>query len=258
MRYSYIPVFAALLGAVAAGTTGSASSTPHDSYSSSIGVLGCKVNTDRIAYWPMSPDCNDICVKVSHGGRSVNLLRVDQSGGAYDISYDAWNYLVTGESAADKPTAGGGINMEYENVDASNCKDLIHTKGSKLPLSAANSMNFLASCLKKSDSWVAQNYLLYNILDPICTVGVDEVCDLDWPKANQAACPHTLGVPAKLENDPVYNLQYPSGKKVLAGSVPAAGGSAIADDPNVAGAVASPMLLVSLAVVFSVSLLSSS
>jgi hypothetical protein len=31
-------------------------------YSSSAGVLGCKVNTDRIAYWPMAVDCHNICV----------------------------------------------------------------------------------------------------------------------------------------------------------------------------------------------------
>lgn len=48
-----------------------------------------KVNTNRVAYWPMSVGCDNLCVKVSNGDRSVNLLRVDQSGGAYDISYDA-------------------------------------------------------------------------------------------------------------------------------------------------------------------------
>ena len=67
--------------------------TPHDSYSSSIGVLGCKIDTDRVAYWPMMPDCQNICVKVTNGPHSVNLLRIDQSGGAYDISYDAYSVL---------------------------------------------------------------------------------------------------------------------------------------------------------------------
>jgi hypothetical protein len=60
--------------------------TPHDKYSSSVGVLGCKINTNRVAYWPGSVDCNNICVKLSYNGRSVNLLRIDQSGGAYDVS----------------------------------------------------------------------------------------------------------------------------------------------------------------------------
>lgn len=216
MRYSYIPVFAALLGAVAAGTTGSASSTPHDSYSSSIGVLGCKVNTDRIAYWPMSPDCNDICVKVSHGGRSVNLLRVDQSGGAYDISYDAWNYLYTGKSATDAPAAGGGIPIDYEFVDASQCADLIHTSGKAIPLSAANSMNFLSSCLAQPDSYVAKHHMLYNICDSLCSLGNDETCTLDLSVSNQPSCPHMLGIQTVLTSVPVYNIKYPSGQKVLA------------------------------------------
>ena len=26
--------------------------TPHEQYSSSIGALGCKLNTNRVAYWP--------------------------------------------------------------------------------------------------------------------------------------------------------------------------------------------------------------
>ncbi|KAH0006683.1 hypothetical protein KCU78_g12180, partial [Aureobasidium melanogenum] len=33
---------------------GTISATPHVEYSSSIGVLGCKINTNRVAYWPMS------------------------------------------------------------------------------------------------------------------------------------------------------------------------------------------------------------
>ena len=190
--------------------------TPHDSYSSSVGVLGCKINTNRVAYWPMSIDCTNICVSLSYGGRSVYLLRIDQSGGAYDVSYDAWNYLITGESATSNPTAGGAIEMEYADVDASMCADLIHTKGHKLPLSAANSMNFLASCLSQSDSWVANNHVLYNIMDSVCSWGYDEVCKLDLSISNQAKCQHTLGDPVPLTNDPVYNIQYPSGKSVLA------------------------------------------
>lgn len=61
--------------------SGSISVTPHVSYSSSIGVLGCKINTNRVAYWPSFPSCNNMCVKVSSNGRSVNLLKIDQSGG---------------------------------------------------------------------------------------------------------------------------------------------------------------------------------
>lgn len=209
--------------ALAAGTRtfaapagGSVGVTPHDQYSSSVGVLGCHVDTNRIAYWPGSVDCNNICVKLSYGGRSVNLLRIDQSGGAHDVSYDAWNYLYTGYSAKDKPTAGGAITMTYTDQPAGNCANLIHTPGSKLPLSAANSMNFLSSCLAQPGSWVADNYLLYNILNPVCTYGYDETCTLDWPAQNQATCPHQLGANAALTSAPVYNIKYPTGESVRA------------------------------------------
>lgn len=194
--------------------------TPHDSYSSSIGVLGCKVNTNRVAYWPDSVDCNNICVSLQYQDRQVYLLRVDQSQGAHDVSYDAWNYLYTGYSATDKPFAGGPVEMTAQNVDASKCASLLKTKGHKLPLSAANSMNFLSSCLEQENSWVADNYVLYNILDSICTLGQNQVCTLDWPNANQPSCPGTLGVPDALKSQPVWNIQYPSGEKVLAGAPP--------------------------------------
>lgn len=192
--------------------------TPHDSYSSSIGVLGCKIDTDRVAYWPSAVDCNNICVSLSYEGRSVKLLRVDQSQGAHDVSYDAWNYLYTGHSATDDPTAGGAVEMQFKNLKASECRDLIHTDGQKLPLSAPNSMNFLSSCLSEDDSWVGDNYVLFNIADSICSLGYDEECDLDWPDANQASCPHALGDTSPLKNAPVYNILYPSGDKVLASS----------------------------------------
>ncbi|KAI0525547.1 hypothetical protein F5B22DRAFT_633638 [Xylaria bambusicola] len=207
-------------------SSGAVWATPHDSYSSSVGVLGCKVNTDRIAYWPGSVDCNNICVSLKYDGRSVKLLRIDSSEGAHDVSYDAWNYLITGYSATKKPTAGGAVAMEFEYLEPSACADLIHTKGHKLPLSASNSINFLASCLGEPDSWVAKNYVLYNIQDAICSWGHDEKCDLDWPNANQPTCSHTLGDPVALTTDPVYNIRYPSGEKVLAssGQVVAGGG----------------------------------
>ncbi|KAK3938712.1 hypothetical protein QBC46DRAFT_389630 [Diplogelasinospora grovesii] len=208
-----------ILALAAAGTSATGVwTTPHDSYSSSVGVLGCKINTDRVAYWPGSVDCNNICVKLSYQGRSVHLLRVDQSGGAYDISYDAWNYLQTGKSAAADPISGGTVAMEYEEVDASECADLIHTPGSKLPLSASNSINFLVSCLAQPSSWVAKNYVLYNICDPICSVGFDEECTLDLATSNQPTCAHTLGLTSPLTSAPVYNIQYQTGDIVVAGS----------------------------------------
>jgi hypothetical protein len=220
-----------LLGALfaaAARASETVWATPHDSFSSSVGVLGCKINTDRVAYWPMSVDCTNICVQLSYGSRSVYLLRIDQSGGAYDVSYDAWNYLITGYPATSKPTAGGATAMQYTNVDPSKCESYISTSGHKLPLSAANSMDFLASCLAQTSSWVAKNYVLYNILDSLCSWGYDETCTVDLTISNQPQCRHTLGNPVTLSGNPVYNIEYPSGKKVLAttgqtGAVPSFG-----------------------------------
>ncbi|PSR82893.1 hypothetical protein BD289DRAFT_370659 [Coniella lustricola] len=201
----------------------SISATPHAQYSSSIGVLGCKINTNRVAYWPMAVDCNSLCVKLSYGDRSVHLLRIDQSGGAYDVSYDAWNYLQTGKSATEDPIAGGGVAMTYENASMSDCSSLIKTGGGGLPLSAPNSMDFLFSCLDVDESaddqttWVGKKHALFNIDDSLCSLGYDEKCTLDWESgANQPTCPHTLGLQTELTSDPVYDIEYPTGQKVLA------------------------------------------
>lgn len=143
------------------------------------------------------------------------------------MSYDAWNYLLTGEGAGQTPTTGGATEMTYQNVEPSNCASLINTPGSKLPLSAPNSMDFVASCLQQSSSWVANNYLMYNIADPICSLGYDETCTLDLNVSNQPSCPHTLGLDTALTTNPVYNIQYRTGDKVLASTnqVVAAAGS---------------------------------
>ncbi|EGU79506.1 hypothetical protein FOXB_09982 [Fusarium oxysporum f. sp. conglutinans Fo5176] len=162
--------------------------TPHAEYSSSVGVLGCKVDTNRIAYWPLDVGCDGICVKVSNEGRSLHLLRIDKSGGF-------------GASAIDGPQVGGGIQMSYEIVDTSECRHLLHP--GKLPLSAANSMNYVSSCISQPTSWVAQNYQLYNINDPVCKYGVDEKCSLDL----------TISNPLQMESR-VKNIAYGTGEIV--------------------------------------------
>ncbi|KAK0741478.1 hypothetical protein B0T18DRAFT_374911 [Schizothecium vesticola] len=229
MISTLLPALALASGAAAKGIW----VTPHDSYSSSIGVLGCKINTDRVAYWPSSVDCDNICVKVSHEGRSVHLLKIDQSGGAYDISYDAWNYLQTGKSAATDPIAGGTVPMDYEDVPASECAHLILTDGAKLPLSASNSMNFVTSCLSQPGSFVAKNHVLYNICDSVCSLGHDEQCSLDLAVSNQPACPHTLGLTSPLKSAPVFNIMYQTGKTVNAATGEAASPRARPADPVV-------------------------
>lgn len=214
----HAPSLFSVLGLVTGVAAKGVWTTPHDKYSSSVGVLGCKINTNRVAYWPGSVDCDNICVKLSYEGRSVHLLRIDQSGGAFDVSYDAWAYLQTGKSATAKPISGGSVAMEYEEVDASECADLIYTKGSKLPLSASNSINYLTSCLSQPNSWVAKNHVLYNICDAICTRGFDEECSLDLATSNQPSCPHTLGLTSELSSTPVYDIEYTSGKMLMAGT----------------------------------------
>lgn len=187
--------------------------TPHESYSSSAGVIGCKINTNRVAYWPSSVDCDDICVRVSHGDRSLYLLKIDSSTGAFDISYDAWNYLGFGVSATADPHTGGGLDMEYEHVPATYCAELMD--GGSLPLAAANSMNYVASCLERPGSFVAQNHKLYNIFDSTCHSGVDEMCTLDLGISNQPSCPSGLGSQDPLDM-PVWNIQYGTGEAILA------------------------------------------
>lgn len=209
----------ALLAALSAATAseytgnsspnpGSISVTPHDVYSSSVGILGCKINTNRVAYWPTEVGCDNICVKVTYEGREVHLLKIDKSGGAFDISYDAWNYLYVGRSAAEDPQLGGGLPMKYETVQPNECLPLLDS--GKLPLSAANSMLYVAYCLSQPSSWVAQNYELYNINDSQCTNGVDELCTLNLIESNLPSCPSTLGAPGNLDLK-VKDIPYNSG-----------------------------------------------
>jgi hypothetical protein len=210
----FAPLFTILAAAVVRVACQTVPAVPHDMYSSSVGVLGCKIDTNRIASWPMAVDCNNICVRLSYAGRSLELLRIDQSAGSYDISYDAYNYLVTGQSATVNPIYGGIVNMEVEQIPPEECVKYLHVSG--LPLSAPNSMNFVAACLAQPDSWVARNYLLFNIYDPVCHWGYDELCTLDLAVSNQPSCPHTLGTTSGRLPDTVFNIQYGTGAVVPA------------------------------------------
>lgn len=205
---------AATLSLASVAVAGGISITPHDAYSSSIGVLGCHINTNRVAYWPMQPGCDSMCKKVSANGRTVHLLQVDTSGGAYDISYDAWNYLSTGNGAKQDPTMGGGIPAEYEDAPMSDCADLITTPDGKLPLMAANSMNTFVGC--PEGSWLRDNSALYNIQNSACTLGYNEVCSLDLAVSNQPSCPHMLGAQNPLSGLSVMNIKYGSGQEEAA------------------------------------------
>jgi len=188
--------------------------TPHDQYSSSIGVLGCHIDTNRVAYWPMTPGCDSLCKKVTSNGRSVHLLQIDTSGGAFDISYDAWNYLNVGAGAQEQPTMGGGIDAEWEDAPMSECADIIKTPDGKLPLMAANSINTFVNC--PVGSWLRDNSALYNVQNCACTLGFNEVCSLDLEVSNQPSCAHILGAQNPLSGLPVTNIAYGSGELVAA------------------------------------------
>jgi hypothetical protein len=202
----------ATLGLAAAVSATGISITPHDKYSSSVGVLGCHIDTNRVAYFPEFPSCDSVCVEVSANGRTVHLLHIDQSGGAYDISYDAWNYLSTGLGAAENPTMGGGIPAEYTRVGMDKCQDIIKTPDGKLPLMAANSIGYYVGC--GPQSWVGQNSALYNIANCACTFGFNEVCELDLAVSNQPKCPHILGANNPLSGLPVKDIAYGTGVQV--------------------------------------------
>ena len=131
---------------------------------------------------------------------------------------DAWNFLMTGQSATKDPQMGGGIPATVEPVDMSECQHLIRSPDAKLPLMAANSMNFVASCMAQPDSYVAQKSGLWNIATSTCTYGIDEECSLNLAVSNQPSCPHQLGLQTPMNNMPVFNLQYGTGKPVLATS----------------------------------------
>lgn len=185
--------------------------TPHVEYSSSVGVLGCKINTNSVAYWPTPVDCDEICLRLTSTHGSLTVVKIDSSLSANDVSYNTWNFLATGQYATTHPHVGGAISVEYEFVHASECADILYD--GFLPLSAANSMNYLAECLGKPNSWVAQNYMLFNINDPQCKFGHDEQCNLDEYQHPQ--CPSTLGGTAALDR-PVVNIEYGTGNLVNA------------------------------------------
>lgn len=94
--------------------------------------------------------------------------------------------------------------MTYETVAAEECRELLDN--GNLPLSAANSMNFLHECLQQPNTFVAQHHRLYNILDPTCKYGIDEVCALH-DGANQPECPGVLGSNSVLDL-PMNEVSY--------------------------------------------------
>lgn len=215
--FAFVPALAA--AAATLPSSGTVYVTPHSQFSSSIGVVGCKVDTNRIAYWPYWPDCTNMCVKLTFGSRSKTILHIDTSGEAHDISFDAFQYLAFDSSATASPAilnAAAGVNMDYEVVDMSECADIITSETGKLSF-IATSPNQVNKCLTESDSWLAQNYELRNIGSSTCQYGVDEVCTLD-DATGTASCPSGGAGATKTLDMPVIDYIAPCGVKATAGA----------------------------------------
>ncbi|SPO00382.1 uncharacterized protein DNG_03227 [Cephalotrichum gorgonifer] len=187
----------------------SISVTPHEQFSSSVGVLGCFINTNRVAYFPSFPSCQKPCLRIKdkENGREVTVLHIDSSAGAYDISYDAWNYLKTGKSAKDDPQQGNGIEVETEqlSIDDESCKALLSETNGKLPIMA------------KSPQWGLEcpdDVEFYNIGTSTCTIGKNEKCEVS---GDQVKCPSgDSAATEELEGMAVQNIEYGTGKVVEA------------------------------------------
>ncbi|PQE16936.1 cerato-platanin protein [Rutstroemia sp. NJR-2017a BBW] len=164
-----------------------------------------------------------MCLKLStlDGAREVYVLRVDNSypdgdkPPAHDVSYNAWNYLYKGVLATETPYAGGGIDVTYSTIPMtdSNCQALLKNPDKKLPVSAGTGGNYVEQCLAQPGSWVSTNIGLWNIKTQACTIGYDEPCSVD---GNNPICNHTVNTGPAITNLPVWNVEYPSGKLVLA------------------------------------------
>lgn len=206
-----LSIFTIAAGLIAAAHAESITLTPHVQYSSSIGVPGCHVDVDRIAYFPMAVDCNNLCLEIKANGRSVNVLHIDTSGGAYDISYDAWNYLMTGAGARENAIPGDPVPAEYSIVPMSNCQSIIKTPNGKLPITALNP-NYQHDC--PAGSFGRDNTALYNFPNMVCSLGFNEQCTMDHT-TTLISCPHTLGAQNPLGGLPVYDLEIGTGKEQL-------------------------------------------
>ena len=163
--------------------------------------------------WPSPPGCDDLCIRLQYANRTRTVLKVDGSDSAFDLSYDTWNYLLVGQSATANPMQGGGVEMEYDLVDMSECAGILQS--GEIPLSALTSVDsFLSNCLAQPGSWVAQNYKLYNIGDAACTWGVDEPCSID--PSGLPCCPSQVNSPLSLSSQAVFNIEYGTGNLVKA------------------------------------------
>ncbi|KAF2874271.1 hypothetical protein BDV95DRAFT_441101, partial [Massariosphaeria phaeospora] len=160
--------------------------TPHTAFQATAGVLGCKVNVNRVSYFPIVPTCMTICMKITAKARSILVLNIGTSGGAWELSWDAWNYLNTGKNATENPTKNDGIPFQWQFVETTECAHLIYTEDGKIPVRAVD-LAYYRQC----PNGTAQ---LYNIQSTQCTFGVDERCKEPQSGIDLAICPSQLGI----------------------------------------------------------------
>ncbi|KAG9202703.1 hypothetical protein G6514_003955 [Epicoccum nigrum] len=169
-------------------TSGTIALDSHVEYSSSMGVIGCLVNTNRIAYFPMTPPCSNPCIKLTApNGKSINVLHIDQSGGSYDISMDAYKTLKYGAGWASinaLPEAKwDGVKYEYVPMDQ--CKDILPE--GKLPVLAKSPNKYVECAASEPQSFWAKNTQFYDIDDTRCLRGVMQKCEM-VPPNNTPTC----------------------------------------------------------------------
>lgn len=153
-----------------------------------MGVIGCLVNTNRIAYFPMTPPCSNPCIKLTApNGNTINVLHIDQSGGSYDISMDAYKTLKYGAGWASinaLPEAKwDGVKYEYVSMDQ--CKGILPS--GKLPVIAKSPNKYVECVASEPQSFWAKNTQFYDIDDARCLRGVMQTCEM-VPPNNTPTC----------------------------------------------------------------------
>ncbi|KAG9904511.1 hypothetical protein KCU98_g7177, partial [Aureobasidium melanogenum] len=88
MQFSISTIMSVLAATAAALPTekvlpkrGTISVTPHVEYSSSVSVLGCKTNTNRVAYWPRPKTCQGLQTGDSDAAKKVFDIGPSKSRG---------------------------------------------------------------------------------------------------------------------------------------------------------------------------------
>lgn len=176
------------------GAIRTVSVTPHMYYSAALGVVGCKVNTNRVMYFPLTEfplACDSLCYRITNGDRSIHLVQIDWSQGAHDISYDAFNYLVTGKHATEAATNDlTPTKMKVERVDMQHCVDdgILDAADGNLAFSAwsgsgQGSVSARGQPLQcrahESGSWIDKNSILIDMANPMLPgTGADRQCTL--------------------------------------------------------------------------------